>query len=71
MAAKLGKVVTCYKKFQPIKSHNPLMVNPLRSRDKLKTFYLHYHNIKPGSVVTYNKELPSINSHDSFITWSS
>ena len=27
--------------------------------------------IKPGRVVTYNKELPSIKSYDSLITWSS
>ena len=35
----------------------------VRSCDKLKTFYLHYHNTyvtKPGRVVTYNKELFSI-----------
>ena len=35
----------------------------VRSCDKVKTFYLHYHNTyvtKPGRVVTYNKELLSI-----------
>ena len=26
---------------------------------------------KSGRVVTYNDELPSINSHDPLITWSS
>ena len=27
--------------------------------------------IKPGRVVKYNEELPSMNSHDPLITWSS
>ena len=26
---------------------------------------------KPGKVVAYNKELPSVKSHDPLITWSS
>ena len=42
-------------------SHTTLwMQGHVRSCDKLKTFYLHYHNTyvtKPGRVVTYNKEL--------------
>ena len=41
MAMKLDKVVTYYKKLQPIKSHNLLKT---WSRDKLKTVYLHYHS---------------------------
>ena len=32
------------KRLPPTKSHNPLKHDLLRSRDKLKTCYLHYHN---------------------------
>ena len=39
-ATKLGKVVTYYKKPQPIKSRNPLNT---QSRE-VKTFHFHYHN---------------------------
>ena len=38
------KVVTYNKKLQPIKSHKPLNTCHVRSRDKLKIFYLHHHH---------------------------
>ena len=47
VATKLSKAVTSIEKLQPIKSQNPLDTSthsPVRSHDKLKTFYLHYHN---------------------------
>ena len=40
MTTKLGKVVTHYNNLQRINSHNILKTS---SRDKLKTFCLHYH----------------------------
>lgn len=43
MTSKRRKVVTYYK-IQPIKSQCSFEHEALRSRDKLNTFYLHYHN---------------------------
>ena len=43
MTSKRRKVVTYYK-IQPIKSECSFEHEALRSRDKLNTFYLHYHN---------------------------
>ena len=52
MATKLGKVVTCERKFNLL-SHTILLTGGyMRSRDKIKTFYLHYRNTKPGSAGT-------------------
>ena len=47
----------------------------MRSRDKLKTFYLHYRNTYAHqtweSGYIYNEELPSIKLNEPLITWSS
>ena len=55
MAAKLGRVVTCRKGFPPIKSNDPLIACPARSRDRLKT-YLHYQSANDHQ--TWQDNLP-------------
>ena len=44
MTGKIGRVVTYDGKLALIKSHKLLSRCLMRSRDKLKTFYLKYHN---------------------------
>ena len=44
MVTKHGKVVTYCESLLPINSQNPVNMGHVRSRDKLTTFYLHYHN---------------------------
>ena len=41
MAIKHGELVNLHERISPIDLHNPLN---MRSRDKEKTLYLHYHN---------------------------
>ena len=44
ITTKLGRMLTYYKKLQSIKSHSLLKTWSRESHDKLKSFYLHYHN---------------------------
>ena len=47
MATKLGRMVTYLDNLDnllPIKSNNLIITWICETRDKLKTFYLHYHN---------------------------
>ena len=44
MVTKHGKVVTYCESLLPINSQNPVNMGHVMSRDKLTTFYLHYHN---------------------------
>ena len=44
MDTKRSKVGIFYKKLRPIKLHNTLNTWHVRSHDKSKLFYLHYHN---------------------------
>ena len=58
-----GKAVTYYKKLEVLNHTNLWTHGDVRSGDKLKHYISHTTiplATKPGRVVTYNKELPSI-----------
>ena len=65
LATKLAKVVTIYKKLQPIKSqaseHLIMWGHVINWK---------YFITKPGKVVTYHEELPSIKSQETLIKQS-
>ena len=69
---KLGKIVAYLDRILLIKLHIPSTRSLARSRDNLKSLYLHYHNIyviatKLGKMVTYfDRHLP-IKSNDHMI----
>ena len=44
MASKLGSIVTYVEELLPIKSTDSLSRGLARSRDSLKSLYLHYHS---------------------------
>ena len=57
MGAKHDKVVTHPEGLPPMNSYNPLPYAHERSRGKLKTLYVHYHNaygnkIYQGGVIS-------------------
>ena len=67
MATKHGKRVTLRDLILPINSQNPLNKVHVRSRDKSKTLYLHYHNVffhKICQVDGICEELPPTYFHD-------
>ena len=60
MATKHANVVTLSEGLPPINLQNPLNIAHVRSRDKSKLLYLHYHSAyvhKTDRVVTYSGEL--------------
>ena len=44
MNTKIGMVVTYHKELPPMKSHYLFITCPVRSRDKRKPLYIHYHS---------------------------
>ena len=71
MATKLGRMVTYLDGLLSIKSHNFRSHGLVRSRDKLKSFYLNTTvpmATKLGRPVIYLDGILTIMSHDSFIT---
>ena len=73
MATKHANVVTLSEGLPPINLQNPLNIAHVRSRDKSKLLYLHYHSAyvhKTDRVVTYSGELQPIYLHDPSMRWS-
>ena len=74
MTNKLGKVVTCYTKLQPI-SHTTLWIRGHLGHVINQKHFISTTRIpmatKPGRVITYYEELPSIKPNEPLIMCSS
>ena len=70
MTTNLGKKMTYREGLPFITLHEPLSSGFARSRNKLKTFYLHYNTWSHQIVVGQGERLPPSKSQNHLIKWN-